>query len=122
MAGTIKNGKNGTVWKWIAGALFTLLLASAVWTWKAGGEAATVVGDVRVNKKDIAENKSNINDDLKPGIGANRESIIGIGKDIEQLQEKVGELKTVQTQMITEQRAAFEKVMERLPINKPPGG
>ena len=108
--------KNGTVWKWITGVLVTLLMAAGAWILNEIGEAATVVVDVRVNKKDIAENKSDINDDLKPGVGANRESIIGIGKDIERIEEKVGALESAQHQMITEQRKAFEKVMERLPI------
>lgn len=111
MAGTIKNG---SVWKWIAGALFTLLLASAVWIWNAAGEAAMVVSDVAAVKEAVTE--------LKPVAAGNRESIIGIGKDVERLNEKVGDLETSQKQMITEQRAAFGKVMERLPKNNTPGG
>ena len=99
--------RNGTVWKWIAGALFTLLLASVGWIWNAGGSAAVVVSDVQANKKEIAE--------VKPIATANKESIIGIGKDIEQLQDKVGELQTAQTKMITEQRESFREVLDRLP-------
>lgn len=103
-SGTVKNG---TVWKWIAGALFTLLLASVGWIWNAGGEAAVVVSDVQANKKEIAE--------VKPIATDNKESIIGIGKDIERLNEKVGGLETAQTKMITEQRESFKAVMSRLP-------
>ena len=103
-AGTVRNG---TVWKWIAGAVFTLLLASVGWIWNAGGSAALVVSDVAAAKKEIAE--------VWPIVSGNKESIIGISKDIEQLQDKVVELKTVQTQMITEQRKSFQEVLNRLP-------
>jgi len=99
--------KNGTVWKWIAGALFTLLLASAVWIWNAGGEAAVVIRDIAAVKKEVAE--------VKPIASGNKESIIGIGKDIERLDEKIGNLETAQTLMITEQRESFREVMSRLP-------
>jgi len=103
-SGTVKNG---TVWKWIAGALFTLLLAAGGWIWNAGGSAAVVVSDVQANKEEIAE--------VKPIVSDNKESIIGIGKDIERLNEKVGGLETAQTKMITEQRLSFKAVMDRLP-------
>ena len=114
--------KNSTVWKWLAGAMFTLLLGSAVWIWNAGAEVAGVKKDVAANQESIAENKSDIREDVRPIVSANRESIIGIGKDIERLDEKVGLLETAQQQMITEQRAAFKAVMDRLPKNNPPGG
>ena len=113
---------NGTVWKWIAGAMFTLLLASAAWIWNAGGEAADVVKDVQANTASIAENKSDIRADLRPIATANKEAVIGIKKDIERLDEKVDRLDTAQREMITEQRAAFKAVMDRLPKNNPPGG
>jgi len=106
---------NGTVWKWIAGAMFTLLLASAVWIWNAAGEAAGVVLAVQANKESIAENKSDIREDVRPVLSANKEAVIGIKKDIERLDEKVGRLDTAQREMITEQRAAFKEVMDRLP-------
>ena len=104
--------KNGTVWKWIAGVLVMLLMASVGWIWNAGGEAAVVKSDVAAVRDDI--------DTVIPIAAGNKEAIIGISKDIEQLQDKVGELKTEQTKMITEQRTAFEKVMDRLPVKQPP--
>jgi len=113
---------NGTVWKWIAGALLTLLLASAVWIWNAAGEAAGVVKDVQANQEDIAETKTNIQEEVRPVLSANKEAVIGIKKDIERLEEKVGRLDTAQREMITEQRAAFKAVMDRLPKNNTPGG
>jgi len=113
MAKNCTEPKNGTVWKWIAGVLVMLLMASVGWIWNAGGEAAVVKSDVAAAKKEI--------DEVKPIAVGNKEAIIGISKDIERIEEKVGALESAQHQMITEQRAAFRAVMERLPVNQPPG-
>jgi len=111
---------NGVVWKWIAGALLMLLLASVVWIWNAAGEAAGVIKDVQASQGEITETKAIIREEIRPVMSANKEAVIGIKKDIERLDEKISRLDTAQQQMITEQRDAFKEVMDRLPKNHPP--
>ena len=45
----------------------------------------------------------------------NREATIGIKKDIERLNEKVGEVKTNTEELQAEQKAAFREIFKRLP-------
>ena len=111
--GTVKNGV--VFWRWVSGVLVTLLLASGIWIANVAGEAASVKKDVEANTLLAEENKKDIHEDVNPTVSANKEAIIGIGKDIEQLQVEVGELKTTTNQMITEQRNAFQSVLDRLP-------
>ena len=112
MAGTIKNG---VVWKWISGVLVTLLLASGVWIANVASDAASVKKDVETNRTLAEDNKTDIHESIAPAVSANKEAMIGVGKDIEQLQGDVRELKATTNQMITEQRNAFRAILDRLP-------
>ena len=96
--------RNGTLMKVVIGALTAFLLAAIVWIWNAAG----YVKDVQVSQIQIAEAKSEIKDEIRPSITANRETVIGIKKDIERLDEKIDrnqkEQLSMQTQILTEIR------------------
>ena len=103
-----RNGNgNGTVWKWVSAALLSLLMASVVWIWNAGGKTMSVIKDVQSNKESIVT--------VTPVVYGNRESIIGISKDVDRLNEKMVEFSTEQKVIRTEQQKSFRAILERLP-------
>ena len=77
--------RNGTLMKVIIGALTAFLLAAIGWIYNAGG----VVKDVQATQTQIAETKNELKEEIRPAITANRETVIGIKKDIERLDEKI---------------------------------
>ena len=110
-----KAKRNGAIWKVVIGASVTLFVAALTFIINASWKAAGVVKDVEANTFDIVETKTEIKEEIRPNIVGNRESVIGIKKDIERLDGKMIEFNTSQQAMRTEQQKAFKEILERLP-------
>jgi len=98
--------RNGTLMKVTIGALTAFLLAAIVWIWNAAG----VVKDVQATQAQLAETKSEMKEEIRPAITANRETVIGIKKDIERLDEKIDRNQKEQLSM---QRQILEEVRRK---------
>ena len=87
--------KNGSMWR--------LILTAATALLAAGGILMTI----NMNSKRIVS--------VEATAQITRDDTIGIKKDIERLNEKVGEVKTGQEKLREEQKEAFKEIFRRLP-------
>ena len=98
--------KNGAMWKLI---IWILTLAFA-----AGGLCVTIKSN-RDRIEDVSKVASARLASVKATATVNREATIGIKKDIERLNEKVGDVKTGQEALRKEQKEGFREIFKRLP-------
>uniref|UniRef100_A0A6M3JD77 Uncharacterized protein n=1 Tax=viral metagenome TaxID=1070528 RepID=A0A6M3JD77_9ZZZZ len=114
-----KERRNGTIRKVIIGSLATLLVtlfvAALTFLLNTSWKAAEVVKDVETNRGAIQETRAEIKVEIRPKIITNTETLIGMGKDIDQLDEKMDDLRMAQQAIQTEQNKAFKEILSRLP-------
>jgi len=110
-----KAKRNGTIWKVIIGAFVTLFIAALTFLLNTSWKAAGIVKDVQANTGAIQETRAEIKAEIKPKLTTNTETLIGVKKDIEQLDDKMIEFNKAQRAMRLEQNKAFEEILKRLP-------
>ena len=98
--------KNGAMWRLV---IWILTLAFA-----AGGLCMTIKAN-RDRIIDVEETATTRLNTVEATATVNREASIGIKKDVERLNEKVGEIKTGQEKLRIEQRESFKEIFKRLP-------
>ena len=119
--------KKEKILKWVICTLITLFFAAIGWIVAASWNASGIVSDVRANTVAADENKETIKEvkrEVTLKIDANSTAInetktdaVGLKKDIERLDEKMDDLNLSQTKLRTEQQAAFQEILKRLPEN-----
>jgi len=98
--------KNGAMWRLV---IWILTLAFA-----AGGLCMTIKAN-RDRIIDVEQTATTRLNTVEATATVNRESTIGIKKDIERLNEKVRDVKTGQEKLRQEQRESFKEIFKRLP-------
>ena len=98
--------KNGAMWRLV---IWILTLAFA-----AGGLCMTIKAN-RDRIIDVEETATTRLNTAEATATVNREASIGIKKDVERLNEKVGEIKTGQEKLRIEQRESSKEIFKRLP-------
>ena len=98
--------KNGAMWKLI---IWILTLAFA-----AGSLCMTIKSN-RDRIEDVSKVTSARLASVEATATENREATIGIKKDIQRLNEKVGEVNISQEKLRSEQKEAFKEIFKRLP-------
>ena len=114
-----KAKRNGTIRKVIIAALasllVTLFVAALTFLLNTSWKAAGIVKDVEANTGAVQETRAEIKTEIKPKVTANTETLIGMKKDIEQLNSTMVELNTAYNALRTEQQTAFKEILKRLP-------